>query len=113
MATKTRVIPPTNRSAVIREEHHAGMIGLRNIGQKVENGIPINEEVLGVSLLAANNIGTLDGVTAEENWPVKTDNVVITVWSVELGSKASRITAFVGEFTAKSDGRKTGKDWGL
>jgi len=78
------------------------------------------EEVVRVTALRANDIGTLNGVTAEEDglavselnpisnvirltYPVETDDIVVTLASVELDGETTRVTGSIWEFTTDCD----------
>jgi len=78
------------------------------------------EEVVWVTALRANDIGTLDGITAEEDglnmsesspacsvdilsYPVKTNDIVVTLASVELDGETTRVTGSVWELTTDGD----------
>ena len=67
MAAITMRAPPALRSAVVTEEHHSGMVGLGSVGKEVERGVVVQEEVLRVPLLRANDVRSLHGVAAEED----------------------------------------------
>lgn len=58
---------PSPRGAVITEEHHTGVVGLGNVGEEIEGTVVVQQEILRVALLRANNIGALDRITAEED----------------------------------------------
>lgn len=78
------------------------MVALGRVGKQVKGGVMVGpEEIVGVTTLRPNNIGTLNWVTAEEDglalcqwivtigkllqtYPVQPDNVVVAFASVEL-----------------------------
>ena len=76
------LIDPTIWSAVIREEHQASVVTLRRVSQQIEGGIVVEQEVLGVAGLRANDIRSLDGIATEEDWEIESDNVIIPFASV-------------------------------
>jgi hypothetical protein len=51
----------------------------------------------------------LDRITAEEDWEVESNDVVVTLTSVELDSKTSGVASLIGELPAKGDSRETNK----
>ena len=85
MASIAVLISPSLGRAVVAEEHQPGMISdnclallfypihvlhlpFRCICQQVKGGIIVEKEITGVTGLRANDIGTLDGVAAKEDW---------------------------------------------
>lgn len=104
------VVAPSLGSAVVAEEHKCSVIGLGCATQKVEKCIVINEEVGWVSMLRADNIRSLDGIAAEEDWEVEANHVIITFTGVELDHKTMRITWEIRELAAQRDGTKAYED---
>jgi hypothetical protein len=62
---------PSLRGAMITEEHQAGMVALRRIGQEIEYPVIIKKKVLGIAVLGSNDIWSLDGIAAKEHRLVK------------------------------------------
>jgi len=82
------------------------------------------EEVVRVTTLRANDIGALDWVTAEEDgldrselkstfdvilltYPVETNDIVVTLASVELDGETTRVTGSIWKLTTNSDSRES------
>jgi hypothetical protein len=113
---------------VIAEEHEAGVVGLRGVGEQIKEGIKIEEKVPGVTTLRANHIGTLNGISTEEYGlqdvsssgsifgpticphKVESDNVIVALRGVKLDGKSARVPPLVWELAAKSHGREPHKD---
>ena len=57
---------PALRGVVVAEEHEACMISFWGVAEKIEECIIVEEEVLWVARLGADNVGALDGVAAKE-----------------------------------------------
>ena len=83
------------------------MVAFRYAAEKVESRIIIKQEVLWVPRLGANDIGSLDGVAAEEHWEIEADNVVIAFLCLQLDRETSRVAGFIREFAAERDSRET------
>jgi hypothetical protein len=49
----------------------------------------------------------------KETYEVKSDNVIVAFLGVKLDSEATRVTGFVGVFTANCHSRETHEDWSL
>ena len=67
MATVAMIVSPSIGCAVITEEHHACVVAFRIVCQKVKEGIVIQEKVVRVTSLRADDIWALDWVSAEED----------------------------------------------
>lgn len=106
------VDPPLRRS-VVTEEHEASMVALRSAAEQIEGRIVIEEEVLGVACLRADNVWSLDRITAEEYREVETNNVVVAFFRVELDGESTRVASLVRELTTERDGREANKDGSL
>lgn len=107
------VVAPAVGSTVIAEEHYARMIGFRSQGEQIEEGVIIQKKVLGITVLRADHVGALDRITAEENGPVETDDVVVTFAGVELDGETAGVARRVGKLTAEGDGGEAHEDGGL
>lgn len=55
----------------------------------------------------------MEWVTNEEDWEVQADEIVVSVLCVELDGVSSRISSFIGVFSAVGDGRESTEDGGL
>ena len=95
MTSICREVVPVGRG-VIRQEHHTSMLTLGDVGEEVKPGVKVEQETLGISLLRSNVVGTLEGVSDEEDGEVKAYEIVVPVFSVELGSVASGVSSRVG-----------------
>lgn len=128
MAAISVIKAPALGSSVIAEEHEAGVVGLRGVGEQIKEGIKIEEKVPGVTTLRANHIGTLNGISTEEYGlqdvsssgsifgpticphKVESDNVIVALRGVKLDGKSARVPPLVWELAAKSHGREPHKD---
>jgi len=70
VAAVSVLVDPAIRGTVVGEEHQTSVVTLRSIAQQIEGSIVVEQEVLGVASLRANDIRTLDRVTAEEDGEV-------------------------------------------
>jgi hypothetical protein len=113
VAAVSVLIDPTIRGTVVREEHQASVVALGGVSQQVESRVVVEQKVLGVASLRTNDIRSLDRITTEKDWEVKSDNVVVALSSVKLDSETSRVASLIGELSAKGDGRETNKGRGL
>lgn len=71
MAAVTVLVDPAIGSTMVREEHQTSMVTLGCVGQQVEGRIVVEKEVLGVTSLRADDIGSLDRVTTEKDREVQ------------------------------------------
>src|SRR6478735_7218026 len=55
--------PPLG-SSVIAEEHEARVVGFGGVGEEIEEGVVIKEEVCWVAVLRADDVWSLNGVAA-------------------------------------------------
>ena len=101
---------PANGCTVVTKEHQTSVVTLRCVCQEIKYGIVINQEVGRVTGLRADNVGTLDRITAEEDGEVEADNVVVAFSGVELDGKTTRVACFVWVFSAHCDSTKADKD---
>lgn len=104
---------PANGRAVVTEEHQTSVVALRCVRQEIKNGIVVYQEVGRVTSLRADHVGTLDGVTTEEDREVEANNVVVALAGVELDGKTTRVACFVWVFPTNGDRTKADKDWCL
>lgn len=68
VASVAVVEAPAVWCSVVGEEHETSMVRLRHVGEEIKQRVVIEEEVLRVALLRADNIGALNGVAAEKDW---------------------------------------------
>jgi hypothetical protein len=66
-----------------------------------------------VSLLRSNVVRSLERVTNKEHGEVQADEIVVSVFGVELDGVASGVSRRVGVLSAIGDGGKSTEDWGL
>lgn len=109
----TVVEAPAHRCTVVAKEHQTRVIGLRSVTQEIKQSVLVEQEVLRVTPLRADDIRSLNRVSAEENGEVEADDVVVPFLRVELDGESAGIPSFIGEFSAESDGREANKDWCL
>jgi hypothetical protein len=64
--------------------------------QEVPENIGIFQIGSRVSLLRMNEIGELDRITDEEDWGIVHHPITISLFSVELDGKSTRVTGSVG-----------------
>jgi hypothetical protein len=105
-------MPPIG-STVVRKEHQTGVITFRRVGEQVEGCIVVKQEVIRTARLRADNIGTLDWVTAEEYREVETNNIVVSFACIELNGEPARVSCSVWKLSAKSDGGEAYEDRSL
>lgn len=91
VASVTMRSTPAIGGSMVGEEHYPSMLGLWDIGQEVEQRVIVKQEVLRIALLGPDYVGALDRIAIEENGPVQTDDIVITVLGVVLDGEASRV----------------------
>lgn len=58
---------PAVGGAMVAEEHEACMIGFGCVGEEVEESVMVQEEVGWVAILRADDVWSLDRITAEED----------------------------------------------
>lgn len=110
---------------MVTEEHHTSVVSLRSMRKEVERGIVIEQEVVWSSTLTSDNVWSLDWISAEEDWEIEADNIVVTLalvllatarlrewhtYRVELDSKTTRIARKIWKLSAKSDSRISDED---
>ena len=71
------------------------MKGLWRVSPEVPLSIGVSEVGLGVSLLAVNKVGKLNGILDEENGGVVSNHIIVAFFSVELDGKSTRISGSV------------------
>lgn len=98
------------------------------ISQQIEEGVVVEEEVLGVARLRPDHIGALNRITAEEyrlirrglamrqmnsvnrngqiTYEIQTHDIIVSFSRVELDGKATWVSGQIGEFPTESHGRK-------
>ena len=74
---------PAVGSAMVAEEHEACMVGFGGVGEEVEESVVVQEEVGSVAILGADDVWSLDRVTAEEDG-LKSQYRVIGKWRESL-----------------------------
>jgi hypothetical protein len=52
---------------MVAEKHESSMIGLWRIRKEIEQCIMVEQEIAGVASLGADDVWSLNGITAEEN----------------------------------------------
>jgi hypothetical protein len=78
------------RSSIIEKQHHACVLRFGHIGEEIEPGVEVEQEPLRMSLLRSYIVGTfLD----KEDGEVQSYEIVISIFSVELGRMASRVSS--------------------
>ncbi len=74
---------------MVTEEHHASMVAFGRVCQQIEQGVVVEEKILWVTGLRANDVRTLNGITTEEDGKVQANDIVVAFTGVELEGKAS------------------------
>lgn len=95
---------------MVREVHHASMITLRTIRQKVKSRLIVQTKLLRVPLLTPNDIRSLHWVPHKEDGPIQAHEIIVALVGVEFDGESTGVAALVGELFAEGDGRETGKD---
>lgn len=67
VAAVAMVEAPSLGCTVITEEHESGVISLWGVGEQIEESIVVQKEVGWVAILGADDIWSLDRITAEEH----------------------------------------------
>ena len=95
----------TNGGSTVRHEDGDLVESLRRVGPEVPGHLSALNTSLRVSLLRVNEIRELDWVLDEENWSVVSDDIVVSLFGVELDSETSWIPiAIVGSALASDSG---------
>lgn len=113
VASISVVFCPALRGSMVGEEHQAGVITLWSAAQKIKCSVIVEEEVFWVACLGPDHVGTLNGVTAEEDWEVQADNVVVAFLGVEFDGESTRVSGLIRKFAAKGDGTEADEDRSL
>jgi hypothetical protein len=94
----------------------------------VKDRVVVEEEVLGVTPLGPDDVGTLDGVATEEDrlhllvknmsirmitYKVQTDDIVVALHGVELDSEAAWVAGLISILPSRCHGREPNEDGGL
>lgn len=58
---------PAVGGSVVTEEHEACVVGFGGVGEEVKEGVVVQEEVGWVAILGADDVWSLNGITAEED----------------------------------------------
>lgn len=80
-----------------------------HVGEEIEPPVVVEQERLGFTLLRTDVIGTLEGVSNEEDGEVQADKVVVSILGVELGSVSSRVSSAIRVFPSVSDRAQPGE----
>lgn len=80
-----------------------------HVGKEVEPPVVVEQERLGFTLLRPDVIGTLERVSNEKDGEVQTDEVVVSILGVELGSVSSRVSSAIRVFPSVSDRAQPGE----
>jgi hypothetical protein len=81
------------RSSIIEKQHHACVLRFGHIGEEIEPGVEVEQETLRMSLLRLYIVGTLKRVPEKEDGEAQSYEIVISIFSVELGRMASRVSS--------------------
>jgi hypothetical protein len=58
---------PSLGGSMIAEKHEACVVGFGGVGKEIEEGVVIKEEVCWIAVLRADDVWSLNGITAEED----------------------------------------------
>lgn len=75
---------PAFGMTVVGEEHHAGVVVFWGVAKQIEGSAVVEQEGVGTTRLRSDDIRTLNGITAEEDGPVKADDMIVSFTSIEL-----------------------------
>jgi hypothetical protein len=104
------------------------MVTLGRVCEQIEERVVVGKEVLGVSCLGADNVWSLNGIATEEDrlpslagepskpestHEVEADNVVVSLTSVQLDGKATRVTGLIWVLAADGYSGEADKGWCL
>ncbi len=90
-AEAIHVSEPVGRASITEEDGHL-VQGLGTQTPEVPCHVGALHVGLGVSLLAVDEVGELDGVLDEEDWSIVPDHVVISFLRVEFNGKSSGVS---------------------
>lgn len=80
-----------------------------HVGEEIEPPVVVEQERLGFTLLRTDVIGTLERVSNEKDGEVQTDEIVVPILRVKLGSVSSRVSSAIRVFPSVSDRAQPGK----
>ena len=60
-----------------------------------------------------DDIGTLNGIAAKEDWKVEANNVVVSLLSIELDRKPTGVASFIRVLTTNGDCGESDEDRSL
>jgi len=98
---------------MITEEHETGVVTLWGVCQQIEDSVVIGKKVPWVTGLRSDYVWALDGIAAEKDREVKTDDVIVALHGVELDGEATGVASFIGVLTANRNRRETDEDGSL
>lgn len=110
VATVAVIETPTLRSAVVAKEHETSVVALRSVAEQVEDTVIVEEEVLGIAILRSDDIGTLNGISAEKDGEVQPYDVVVALYGVEFDGETARVAGLIRKFSSGRYGRETDED---
>ena len=106
------VAPGLRDTAVTHQPGHL-VSGLGTQSPEVPLHVVVTKTGAGQSLLRTNEVGELDGVLDEEHRGVVADEVVVSLFGVELHRKTARIAPGVRAALLTGDGREADERLGL
>jgi hypothetical protein len=98
---------------MITEEHETGVVTLWGVRQQIEDSVVIWKKVPWVTGLRSDYVWALDGIAAEKDREVKTDDVIVALHGIELDGEATGVASFIRVFTANRNRRETDEDGSL
>ena len=89
-------------SSTIRHQNGHLMERLGRVTPEVPGHVGVLNTGSGVSLLAVNEVGELDGILDEKHWGVVSDHIIISFFGVMLDGESTRIAVAVVSTTLTS-----------
>jgi hypothetical protein len=97
-------------SASIRKQDHDLVLGLWSVLPEVEGHVRVMQVSLRISFLGVNEVWEFNWVVDEKHRGVVSNEVVVSLFSVELDSKASGVSSHVAGTKFSSDSRESCED---
>ena len=92
VTAEAALLAASNSRAMVRGKHHPGVIAFRTVCKQVGERIVVQQEVLCAACLRADNVWTLDRVSAEENREIQANDSVVALACIEFDRKATRVS---------------------
>ena len=101
------------RSSAVAEKNGNLVKCFRGETPEIEGHVGILCVVGGITLLAVDKVGELNGIFNEENWRVVSNHVIVAFFSIVLDSEPTRVTITVVCATLTGNSREAEEDWSL